>query len=379
MPDQFILSFGNSAMSFGGASAGWEKPYTPTLPYLVFRFQNPDYNPSRLGPDSSLWTRVPGSTSNDWYWECAYFIDTGTGSSAYGWPAAFSDTGATPVGHLTVPCDIIGYGNLTASSRSLISMDRMFTNCTGLRNVVTIQTPNTLENVGGTFSGCANIEDGMLDQYTYWSTYNTNISNHSGTFTNAGADTATGLAELNQIPVGWGGNYTPASTLMESSCSQWKGRYDTWWINADFPTWTNVVPNHMNLFTMSSVSAYAGVSMNRGRISRFNNLSTATRAELYFYPCFMTHTSSAITWAVVTAYPNGQLASRQGNTDMPGTLDYSTIGPFTYEYGTFHDDLVYFCFLVTNVPIADWTGLTDAYGVLYNSNFKTDGGFRWYF
>jgi hypothetical protein len=257
----------------------------------------------------------------------------------------------------------------------------MFANCTGLRHVVTIQTPNTLENVGGTFSGCTNIEDGMLDQYTYWSNYNTNISNHSGTFTNAGADTTTGLADLNQIPVGWGGLYIPSSTLMVNKREKWKSNYDTWRIGSEgSPAWTNVVPNHMNLFTMSSVSAYAGVSMNRSRISKFG-LNTATSAELYFYPCFMQHTSSEITWAVVTAHPNGQLASWQGNTDMPGTLDYSTIGPFTYESGTFDSSgRVYFCFLVTNRPIDANGWLTiGPYGVLYNSNFKVDGGFRWFF
>ena len=375
-----IGTYNGNWATFNGAVGIFEIPYEPTLPYLVFRFDDPDYNPSGIGPIYSGWTRVSGSTSNDWYWEHDYYSSSATGSSATGWPAAFSSTATIPVGQLTTTCDIVGFGNLTASSRSLVTMDRMFANCSGLRSVVTIQTPNTLEIVGGTFSGCTNIEDGALDQYTYWSTYNTNISNHSGTFSDAGADTTTGLAELNQIPVGWGGNYTPASTLMGSSRARLKNNYDIWWINADYPTWTNVVPNHMNLLTTSSVSAYAGVSMNRSRIYRFGSLDVSTYAELYFYPCFMQHTYSAITWAVVTAHPNGQLASRQSNTDMPGTLDYSTIGPFTYESGSYGNVDVYFCFLVTNSPI-DANGWLNVhpYGVLYNSNFKTDAGLRWFF
>jgi hypothetical protein len=76
------------------------------------------------------------------------------------------------------------------------------------------------------------------------------------------------------------------------------------------------------------------------------------------------------------------LAVGQGNTDMPGTLDYSAYGPFTYEFGTY-DTLgtppVYFCFLVTNVPIDQWEGLTDKYGILYNGNFKSDAGLRYFF
>ena len=65
---------------------------------------------------------------------------------------------------------------------------------------------------------------------------------------------------------------------------------------------------------------------------------------------------------------------------MPGTLDYSTYGPFTREYGTYEPQAyVYFTFLVTNVPIAQWGGLTDAMGFLYNSNYKSDAGLRWFF
>lgn len=392
MPDQYILSFGNSAMSFGGASAGWQAalPYTPTLPYLVFRFSNVSFNPSIVTAlrNTGTWTQVEGSAYNDWYWEREYFFNSGAGSYMYGWPAAFGSTSDTPVGVLRPAnlgtgntCEIIGYGNLTSDPNGhlLESLDRTFGGCTSLISCVTIQTPNTLLNVGGTFSGCVNMEDGMLDQYTYWSTYGTNITNHSGTFSSAGSDTVSGLAELDQIPVGWGGNLVPASTLMTSSRAQWKGKYDTWKITGNNPTWTDVA-NGMYLFTEASVSAYAGVSMNRGRINVFNGLSYASSAALYFYPCFMQHNSSGILWAVTTSLPNDYLSSGAASRDMPGTLDYNSFGPFENEYGTYDSSAdVYFCFLVTNVPIADWTGLTDAYGVLYNGNFKTDGGFRYFF
>jgi hypothetical protein len=125
--------------------------------------------------------------------------------------------------------------------------------------------------------------------------------------------------------------------------------------------------------------------MNRTCITARNSLATGTGNALYFYPAFAQYTGTStsnrvITWLATTDTPNGNLTTSQGNTDMPGTLDYSTYGSITREYGTYDSNSsVYFLFLVTNVPIADWTGLSDAYGVLYNSNFKTDGGFRYFF
>lgn len=385
-------STGVSAMYNGQLvwPVGPTPPYTPTLPYLIFRFHAGGFDPTQITALNSTgtWHKIDGSAYNDWYWEREYFVNTGTGSTLVGWPAIFGSTSSPPTGKLTPSnlgygntCEIIGYGNLTADPHGypLESLDRTFAGCTYLISCVTIQTPNTLQNVGGAFNGCVNMENGMLDQYNYWSTYGTNISNHSGTFSSAGSDTVTGLAELDQIPVGWGGNLVPVSTLMTSARAQWKGRYDTWRITGNAPTWTNVV-NGMYLFTEASVSSYTGVSMNRSRISKFNSLETT--GALYFYPCFMQRSSGAILWAVTTSLPNDHLENGESNRDMPGTLDYNTFGPFEHEYGTYDSSAdVYFCFLVTSVPIPTWTGLGDAngYGVLYNGNFKTDGGFRWYF
>jgi hypothetical protein len=93
----------------------------------------------------------------------------------------------------------------------------------------------------------------------------------------------------------------------------------------------------------------------------------------------MQHNSSNVTWAVMTETYNGMLTATQGNTDMPGILDYTSFGPFAHEYGTYDSSQdVYFTFFVTNVPIENWTGLNDAYGILYNANFKQDAGLRWF-
>lgn len=275
-------------------------------------------------------------------------------------------------------CKVVGAYNFDSPIQGTFceSFDRMFCDCTALTSFVTLQNPH-VKNVGGMFNECVNVEEGALDQYDWFATYGTNITNHSGTFKDCGADTVTGLDELDQIPSGWGGNLVPPATLTTSARKRWWSQYDTWEILTGEPDWSDMIG--IKVFTTSSVSSYAGVSMNRSRIKKINNLDTTrTTSALYFYPCFMQHNSTDVTWCVVTGTPNGSLSVGQGNTDMPGTLDSDIYGAFAYEFGTYsNNDTVYFCFLVTNVPIEDWDGLTDAYGILYNSNFLADGGFRW--
>ena len=212
-----------------------------------------------------------------------------------------------------------------------------------------------------------------------------NITNHSGTFTSCGSNTQTGLAELNQIPVGWGGNMIPASTLMTSSRVAYTStNYTAWTITGNAPDWTNA--NGMYLFTQASVSSYAGVSMNRSRIPNpLYGLGTTYDYPLYFYPAFVQcskipgQTGNSVSWIFTTDEPNGHLNTFQSNTDMPGTLDYNTYGPFTREYGTYDSTKdVYFVFLVTNRQIWQWS-LGNGMGFLYNTNFNVDAGLRYFF
>lgn len=334
---------------------------------------------SGAGDGSCHWSQV-SSSPNVWKLEITRWALDSFG--LYGLSFLFSSNASPPVGTITNSCQLIGSGNMDAALDGAYcqSMDRMFAGCTGLEYINTIECTK-VKNVGGMFQGCTNVGGGALDQYDWFSTYGVNINNHSGTFTDCGSNTGTGAAELAQIPVGWGGTQVPASTLMTSARVKWKQNFDTWSISAGNPDWTNM--NGVYLFTEASVSSYAGVSMNRTRIGKFNSLvTTQGSAALYFYPCFMQHTSSAITWAVTTGTPNGSLTVSQGNTDMPGTLDYSTYGPFAKEFGYYNSaETVYFCFFVTNEELTSW-GQWDLsgkpYGVLYNSNFKVDGGFRWF-
>ena len=267
---------------------------------------------------------------------------------------------------------------ISVTGPQIQTLDRAFTGCdaiTGFNSAVTsLNSIPALTNVNQAFDSCTGVEDdSALSLYDAWS-QNSNITNHSATFSSCGPD-----EYLAQIPVGWGGTQIPASTLMTSTAGRWKNNLDVWSIGSNAPDWTDM--NGLYLFTEGSVSSYAGVSMNRSRIAKFNSLNTTqTSSALYFYPCFMQHTSSAITWAVTTGTPNGSLRVGQGNTDMPGTLDYSTYGTFEYEFGTYDSaGTVYFCFLVTNGPIDSSFKLSFyPYGVLYNSNFKTDAGLRWF-
>lgn len=352
----------------------FESGYTPTTNLLYTAYRN-----------YCAWSQV-SSSPNVWKLEIhGWMVPLTTSNVGVGF--LFCGNMQSYTGTLTMPCKLVGSGNFDVALGGIycLSMDRMFTNCTGLTLITPIQCP-TVQNVGGMFQGCTNVEEGALAQYNWFSTYALNINNHSGTFTDCGSDTVTGLAELDQIPVGWGGNMVPASTALTTRRTVFKNNYDCWEVDTTdpdtLPDWSNM--NGVYIFTQSSVSSYAGVSMNRSRIAKFNNLGTTQGTyALYFYPCFMQRIASGITWAVVTGGYNGMLAASQGNTDMPGTLDYSTYGSFAYSFGTkdlpgiYHG--IYFCFLVTNSPIDSSFDLSSTpYGVLYNSNFKTDAGLRWF-
>lgn len=353
-------------------------------PYLLIEFDNASYTPSLnllYTPfrTTCTWTRE-SSSPNVWKLEIhEWNLDN---FSLYGLSYLFKPSGDSGNSSLTMDCSLVGSGNMDVALNGEYcrTFDRMFNGATGLTSIDPIHC-TTVQNVGNMFGGCTNVEEGALAQYNWFSTYALNINNHSDTFTDCGSSTTTGAAELAQIPVGWGGNLVPASTEMVSYRGRIFNNYDLWDVSTyTYPIFPNI--SGMYILTQSSVSTYAGVSMNRSRIRAVNGLGLNTNYALYFYPCFMRYSGSALTWCYVTSGYNGMLAVGQGNTDMPGTLDYSAYGPFTYEFGAY-DTLgtppVSFCFLVTNVPIDQWQGLTDKYGILYNSNFKTDAGLRYFF
>lgn len=364
---------------------------TPVVsyPYMIFEFAS---SSARLQPGVYISGRNVSVTQistspNRWKLEVYHWFEIDNQPQlGRGIPLLFCANGSSYTGTITSECTLVEAGNFDAMLDGYYceSMDRAFTGCTGLTSLGdVIEVPN-VQNVAGMFQNCTNVASGQLAQYNWFNTYGTSVSNHSGTFSNCGSGTQTGTDELDQIPVGWGGNMIPTSTLMTSTVGPlFSSNKTSWVITGNAPDWTNIIG--LYLFTQSSVSQFAGVSMNRSRIATRNGLGTSSSNALYFYPSFVQCTGSStsnrvITWLATTDTPNGSLAVSQGNTDMPGTLDYSTYGPITRTYGTYDSSLgVYFQFLVTNVPIANWSGLTDAYGVLYNAGFLTDGGFRYFF
>lgn len=375
----------------------------PVLPYLVFEFTasgftpTADPNPAHGTVETSsyaigytsrfgTWTQVSASP-NRWKWEGwdYSYID-----NLYGIPWAFAfqeDVTGTMYSQLTSAnlgsgtCKIIdcgGFDYVDSSNHTFQSMDRCFGPATALTEFVTMQTPSTLVNLNSVFYGATNVADGALDQYTYWSTYNTNISNHSATFKDCGSNSQTGLAELNQIPVGWGGNLVPASTDM--SCSRIASSpYYRWLCNATAPDWST--EPSLYVFTTSSVSQYTGVNMKKSNIKNTqNNLSTS--AATYYRPAFVqfaSGSSGAISWVITTSGYNGMLNASTSAGDMPGTLDYSTYGPTDKHYGVYDSSKdVYFAFLVTNAEPNSWGGLTDAYGLQGNNYFLNTITIKWF-
>ena len=387
------LAYGNNLLRMGNMAFAM---LTPPSPYFVFEFSNSNFAPSGNLVNGnyrsiSTWSRI-SSSPNRWKLTVDNFVDYYSGQTHIGIGLGFLFI--DPIdqsGKLTSEylgggtCKLINSGNfdiIDSNGNTCETMDRMFNGCTGLTYIEPIQCSN-VQNVGGMFNNCTNVIEGALAQYTWFNTYGININNHSGTFSNCGSNTQTGAAELAQIPTGWGGTLVPASTLMTTSLN----KYIVWSVTANNPTWTDV-KNGLYMFTEASVSKYAGVSMNRSRLyNRINSFSSATTVDEYYYPAFIqipdVPTKSSTyqpTWIVTTETYNGMLAAGQGNTDMPGTLDYNTYGAFTREYGTYDStQTVYFVFLVTNTPIANWAGLSGEMAFLYNGNYLTDAKLRWFF
>ena len=393
----YKLTFNDRVINIPGWNGHVAFDYTPALPYIIMDFEE------GITPDASIlntsarshctWTCIDVElnrwklTINEW------FTNDNQSQVGVGVPFLFCSDSGSNQGYLTgFTCYVVETGNFDTAINGIYceSMDRMFCNCTGLLSIGSIHC-TTVKNVGGMYKGCTNVPGGQYDQYVWFSTYGVNITNHSGTFTDCGINESSGMDELGQIPVGWGGTLVPPSTLLVTSRRAYtSNRYTSWMV-------TDVVGGYWPdfdkfkdgtyIFTEASVGQYAGLSMNRSRIPNpLNGLGTTQGSyELYFYPAFVQcsqipgKTGNTVSWIVTTDTPNGSLSINQGNTDMPGTLDYSTYGPFTREYGTYDSSKdVYFVFLVTNVPIAQWGGLNDAMGFLYSQYYNEDAKLRYF-
>ena len=360
-----------------GSDLVYDRPYIK----IRFHFDRTNVNPrNRLGTRAKACGAEWISTSDPQIWYVItplYDQGTAVHDTLLGIGKLFcgdGDENGTLLQSQLGTCQVV---EITGDIDRIETIDRLFQKCSAITSVSTtgfydkFANHTALINVSAVVNNATGITDGS-SLYGYGVLKDLpNIITHAATFSNA--DSAANLA---QIPVGWGGTQVPASTLMVSSRLTWFTNYDEWTITADGPDWTDMMGVY--ILTTSSVSKYTGVSMNRSRIKSRNGLAAGTGNALYFYPCFMQHSSTSVTWAVMTQSYNGMLTASQGNTDMPGVLDYTAYGPFAHEYGTYDSSKdVYFTFFVTNVPIDTWSGLSDAYGILYNANYNTDAGLRW--
>ena len=359
---------------------------------ITFYFDRIDINPrEKLLPRAKQVGAEWRSTSDPHVWEVItplYTKGAGGNDDSLGIARLFcgeQDNGLLYYSQLG-SCQVL---SIEGDVDQIETIDRCFQKCYSINNISKtgfydkFANSTKLINVNSLCNECTYITDGSsLNGYNVLSQI-PSIMTHASTFTNA--DDAANLA---QIPFGWGGTQVPASTLTVSIRVAASGsNYTGWKITQDGPDWTDIIGVY--LLTVDSVSSYKGVSMNRTRLKTYNGLvagRTDNSSALYFYPAFVQCTgmpgnsaASTTTWVATTDMPNGHLDAGQGNTDMAGTLDYTTYGPITREYGTYDSTKdVFFVFLVTNVPIDQWTGLSDAYGYLYNGNFNTDAGLRWF-
>ena len=114
--------------------------------------------------------------------------------------------GATDVIGMFAECDVLttmrAYNTANATD-----MRQMFDGCIALEEVLLLRTDKA-RIVDNMFRNCRAVESGALALYLQMSGQTTPPSSHWQTFVYCGADTASGAAELAQIPTSWGGTAT---------------------------------------------------------------------------------------------------------------------------------------------------------------------------
>ena len=87
---------------------------------------------------------------------------------------------------------------------SVTNMSGMLYKCSSLTSVPLFDT-SSVTNISNAFNGCKAVTVGALALYQQASTQTTPPTEYSNAFTDCGANTTTGAAELAQIPESWGG------------------------------------------------------------------------------------------------------------------------------------------------------------------------------
>lgn len=358
-------------------------------PQLILEFSESDFDPTQHVLISSgtfttyKWTKVSDSP-NRWMLDVASRNNViSSEDPQYGLASLFTNRDSsslygrlTPTQMGTCTCKFVGFNNLD----NIETMDRFCCNATSLTEIPTsIPFGSYLTNVSQMFYGCSNVTTGALALYNYLKDIPT-ITTHSETFKGCGSNTVTGLAELQQIPLSWGGLLMPASTTMACARVENSNPKIKWSCGSTAPDWST--EPELYVFTQASVSDYAGVNMRKTMIQNIQNGLATSGAATYYRVAFMQFASGksgAITWVLTTTGYNGTLSASQSAGDMPGTLSYDNFGVTDKHYGTYDSSkTVYMAFLVTNATPENWGGLTDAYGLQGNNFFKSGIGLQWF-
>lgn len=387
----FKLTYNGRVVAFPGWN-GHVAYNIDVTPYMIFQMDNTAQAPSKgASATSSIFYQYWENLGNGkWKYTRKPHVAMNLGDTRSGWASEFGfgqDTG-TRENFITANCSIIEYGNFDRPEMQNFQI--MFSGAT-IHDSILLEFPNAA-NVAGMFKDCGNMNSFASAQYNYFKDM-IGIDMHTECFKGCGSATTAGLAELNVIPVGWGGLMVPPSTLMTTQNSANKNNANTYWwrLLTNYPSFGSL-SGLLHIFTQASVTQYTGVSMNRSRIfSTKNSLATATGNTLYFYPVFLQASTisssgiSGITWIVAPSSPHGTLPAATASTDMAGTLDDSVYGPLNLSYGTYDSTKdTYFAFLVTNSPITNYVTSsiidlsTMPYGFLYCRGGKLDAGLYWY-
>lgn len=358
-------------------------------PQIILEFSESDFDPTQHVLISSgtfsnyKWTKVSDSP-NRWMLDVASRKNViSSEDPQYGLATLFTNKSSsdlygrlTPSNMGTCTCKFVGFNTLD----NIETMDRFCCNGSSLTELPTsIPFGNYITNVSQMFYGCRNVTTGALALYNYLKDIPT-ITTHAETFKNCGADTQTGLAELQQIPLSWGGMLMPASTTMGCARVESSNPKIKWSCGSTAPDWST--EPELYVFTQASVSDYAGVNMRKTMIQNIQNGLATSGAATYYRVAFVqfaSGTSGSITWVLTTTGYNGTLSASQSAGDMPGTLSYDNFGVTDKHYGTYDSNkTVYMAFLVTNATPENWGGLTDAYGLQGNNFFKSGVNLQWF-
>lgn len=372
---------------------GASRSSAPVDPYIIFEFSVANFDPSNANLTSrttgSTWTQL-SSSPNTWKLVRPPYSDAGAGDTRNGWARLFVDY--STIGHTYSRLVSSNLGNGTCKVleiggdlSGIYTLDRTFAGESGSEAAITefpvLSGFTNLGNVNGLFANCTEMSTNVLNNYNYLSNLST-ISSHGDTFLNCGLNATGGSAILAQIPTSWGGTYMPPSTIIpfvrDSPANHYRwnlGFGDEGYI--DF----NTLVGNFNMFTTGSVSSYAGVAMNRSRLTKINgNFVVSDSVDEYYYPCiYQDDLDGRLTWAIIPVNYQDCLLANESSKDMSGTLDYSVNGPYTLSSGTF-DDMsdISFSFVVFNSIQTGGVDLVNN-ARLYNQNFRKPGSTTFYF